>query len=58
VSVRQRLGLVALILSGFLILLWGGPGNMTVFESIRAGLYISGGVLAFVWPDVERERQQ
>jgi len=57
-SVRQRMGLATLILGLFLIWLWGGPGMMTVFETFRGAIYVIGGALAFVWPDVERERQQ
>lgn len=50
-SARQRIGLLTLILGLFLIMLWGGPGNMTLPEIIRGALYVVGGGLAFVWPD-------
>ena len=48
---RQRGGLAMLVILVLLVMGWGGPQQMSMFEVFRSILYLIAGVLLFVLPD-------
>ena len=50
-NMRQRMGLVALLLAILIVAGNGGVANMTIPELVRMVVYVLGGIAMLLWPE-------